>query len=88
MMGSCSEHGDEGLESVKNRLKHLFLAPSASSPFDTSAPSSPSPSTSPAVSGEVLRTKLQEAVDIRGLLSRNTEELDSVIRWGSPSRHE
>ena len=79
MMVSCSEHGDEGLDSVKNRLKHLFLAPSASSPFDSSASSS-SPSSSPALSGEVLRTKLQEAIDIRGLLSRNTEELDSVIR--------
>jgi len=81
-----AEHGDEGYDAVAHRLGRLFAAPA---PFESPASSASLPAaavpgrSSPAattITAEGLRTKVQEAVEIRNLLSRNTEELDSVMR--------
>lgn len=64
---------------VQARLERLLSAAAAVSPFEL--PVTPQPASEPSVPVSVADvTALQEAVTIRDLLARNTEELDSVLK--------
>ena len=79
------EHGGEGVEAVRARLSSLYRAPAAvAAPFGAGIEMTATAAgtmTTPAVAVD-WREKVEEAVSIRQLLSRNTEELDAVMRCG------
>lgn len=63
LLQAVVQHGDGGVEAVRARLEASWRKQQERQPGD----------------GHQLLSRLSEAVDIRSLLARNTEELDYVI---------
>jgi len=63
-----------GLEEVRERLERAYRSTSL-----TASTSAPAPASTPANPAELAAGKLEEAVQIRNLLARNTEELSMVL---------